>query len=175
MQFLVHSSMSRILNFAVKWLYKKISLIFNLQWIKNPIKSIWHRSYIIWCLQSWWIWSIWSCQSFARQSSDELHRNIILKFHWSIKYWNHHWRKKSDLGWIFTFRINYECCRPCHCHCRLSRSSCSWYTLYKVNCESRCWWQNTDPNNTSPRSFCNKIDHIAEILLEFELIYFFFF
>ena len=101
--------------------------------IQKSLKSIWNRPYIIWRLQSWWIWCFWSCQSFANQSSNELHRFIIIEFHRSNRNWSCNRREKSDLGWVFAFWINNECCRSCHRHCRLSRSSCSWHTLYKVN------------------------------------------
>ena len=100
-------------------------------------QCIWHWSHIIWRLQSWWIWCFWSCrpdQRSANQFTSELHWVIIIKFYRSTGDWNcHRWDEGSDLGWIFALWIDNECCRPCHRHCRLSRSSCSWHTLYKVN------------------------------------------
>ena len=100
-------------------------------------QCIWHWSHIIWRLQSWWIWCFWSCrpdQRSANQFTSELHWVIIIKFYRSSGDWKcHRGDEGSDLGWIFALWIDNECCRPCHRHCRLSRSSCSWHTLYKVN------------------------------------------
>ena len=118
------------------WIFVLITKIFfysQMRDIQKSLKSIWNRPYIIWRLQSWWIWCFWSCQSFTNQSSNELHRFIIIEFHRSNRNWSCNRREKSDLGWVFAFWINNECCRSCHRHCRLSRSSCSWHTLYKVN------------------------------------------
>ena len=122
-----------ILNSYCMFLIQFYWMPFAEKAITKSWKSIWHRPYIIWCLQGWWFWCVRSCQSFVAKSSNELYGNTInIKFHRSNGDWNSHRGEKSDIGWIFAFRINYECCRPCHCHSRLSRSSCSWYTLYKV-------------------------------------------
>ena len=120
-------------GFWIFVLITKILFYSQMRDIQKSLKSIWNRPYIIWRLQSWWIWCFWSCQSFANQSSNELHRFIIIEFHRSNRNWSCNRREKSDLGWVFAFWINNECCRSCHRHCRLSRSSCSWHTLYKVN------------------------------------------
>ena len=141
MLFLVHWSMLRILNFRVNHykLYSLILVYLQLRLIRQFLQSIWHWSDIIWRLQSWWIWCFWSCRSlptrrFANQFTSKLHGVIIIECYRSTGDWKYYRGDEGpDLGWIFALWIDNECCRPCHRHCRLSRSSCSWHTLYKVN------------------------------------------
>ena len=141
MLFLVHWSMLRILNFRVNHykLYSLILVYLQLRLIRQFSQSIWHWSDIIWRLQSWWIWCFWSCRSlstrrFANQFTSKLHGVIIIECYRSTGDWKcYRGDEGPDLGWIFALWIDNECCRPCHRHCRLSRSSCSWHTLYKVN------------------------------------------
>ena len=141
MLFLVRWSMLRILNFRVNHykLYSLILVYLQLRLIRQFSQSIWHWSDIIWRLQSWWIWCFWSCRSlstrrFANQFTSKLHGVIIIECYRSTGDWKcYRGDEGPDLGWIFALWIDNECCRPSHRHCRLSRSSCSWHTLYKVN------------------------------------------